>query len=88
MSGSSVVRLGTPGLEIADLALRIFVADGIAGLQLADQDLATTVELLDVIVGQFSPPLLGLALSLVQAPLVLARARSASCCTVVAVGCP
>jgi len=56
ISGTHVVRLGPPCLEIADLPLRIFEADGVAGLQPADQDLATTVELLDVVVGQFSPP--------------------------------
>ncbi len=54
-------RLGASGLEAADLTCRFFLADGIAGLQLADQDLASAIDLLDVVVGQLVPMLLGVA---------------------------
>src|ERR1044071_1808669 len=57
---ASARRLGTPGLEVADLALRVLVAEGVTGLQLGDEDLAATVDLLNVVVGQPVPLLLDL----------------------------
>src|SRR5436190_10336479 len=56
--------LARPFFEGADLALGFLVADRVSGLQLADEDLATSVDFLEVVVGQFAPLLLRLTLGL------------------------
>src|SRR5436190_20446681 len=55
----------------ADLGLRLFLADAVAGLDLADQLVAAALDLEQVAVGQLAPLLLDGALGLIPATLDL-----------------
>src|SRR5438045_3272020 len=47
--------LAVLALEAADLPFGFLVADAVASLQLADEHVAATVDLLHIVVGQFAP---------------------------------
>jgi hypothetical protein len=65
----SCVLLDQALLPVVDLSIRLILGDAIGLLNPTDQLLAAAIENIQIVMGQFAPPLLGLTLELLPVAL-------------------